>query len=109
MRWPASEKRRWPRGARSSTPNRSNPSVWSQPFGGDWMAANEPLVTSQNTGQHASADAQQQAAPEAPVTKTRRRLFTKNIAPFVPGVCIAPVCNSVFDVLFYFQRQQASV
>jgi CheY-like chemotaxis protein len=33
------ERRRLPRGARSSTPNRSNLIVWSQWFGGYWMAA----------------------------------------------------------------------
>src|SRR5215831_3743243 len=109
MRWPASARRRWPRGARSLIPNRSNSSVWSQPFGGYWMAANEPLVTSQNTGQHASADAPQQAAPEAPVTKTRRRLFTKYVALFVAVVCIALVSNGVFDVLFYYQEHKASL
>src|SRR5262245_2666421 len=89
MRWPASARRRLPRGARSLTPNRSNLIVWSQPFGGYWMAANEPLVSSEYTGQHASADAPQQAAAEAPVVKTRRRLFTKYVALFVAVVCIA--------------------
>src|SRR5262249_52998530 len=108
MRLPASVRRRLPRDARSSTPNRSNLIVWSQPFGGYCMAANEPLVTSQNTGQHASADAPQQAAPEAPVAKTRRRLFTKYVALFVAVVCIALVSNGVFDVFFYYQEHKAS-
>jgi hypothetical protein len=40
--------------------------------------------------QHASADAPQGAA-EAPVVKTRRRLFTKYVALFVAVVCIALV------------------
>ena len=62
------------------------------------MAANEPLVRSEFTGQHANADAPQQAAPEAPVAKTRRRLFTKYVALFVAVVCIALVANGVFDV-----------
>src|SRR5260221_4779935 len=33
MRWPASARRPLQRGATSSMPNRSNSSVWSQPFG----------------------------------------------------------------------------
>ncbi len=33
MRWPASARRPLQRGAMSSMPNRSNSSVWSQPFG----------------------------------------------------------------------------
>src|SRR5262252_6473354 len=104
MRLPASARRRLPRGARSSTPNRSNSSVWSQPFGGYWMAANEPLVSSEHAGQQVSADAPQPAAPEAPVTKTRRRLFTKYVALFVAVVCIALLSNGIFDVLFYYQE-----
>jgi len=73
------------------------------------MAANEPLVSSEHTGQHASADAPQQAAPEAPVPKTRRRLFTKYVALFVAVVCIALVSNGVFDVLFYYQEHKTSL
>src|SRR5215471_14562201 len=103
MRWPASVKGRSPRGARSSTPNRSNLIVWSQWFGGYWMAANESLVSSQNTGQHASADAPQQAPAEVPVTKTRRRLFTKYVVLFVAVVCVGLVPNGFFDVFFYYQ------
>src|SRR6201981_999542 len=109
MRSPASARRRSRRGATSSIPNRSNSSVWSQWFGGYWMAANEPLVTSEYTGQHASADAPQPAAAKAPVTKTRRRLFTKYVALFVAVVCIALVSNGVFDVLFYYQEHKASL
>src|SRR6516225_3270546 len=109
MRSPASARRRLPRDARSSIRNRSNLIVWSQPFGGYWMAANEPLVTSEYTSQHASADAPQQAAPEASVTKTRRRLFTKYVALFVAVVCIALVSNGVFDVFFYYQEHKASL
>src|SRR5262249_40754286 len=105
MRLPASARRRLPRGARSSTPNRSNLIVWSQRFGEYWMAASEPLVSSEYTGQHASADAPQQAAPEA----TRRRLFTKYVALFVAVVCIALMSNGVFDVLFYYQEHKASL
>src|SRR5262249_5918793 len=106
MRWRASPTRRLPPGARSSAPNRWNLIVWSQPFGGYWMAANEPLVSRGYTGQHASAAAPRPAAPEAPVTKTRRRLFTKYVALFVAVVCIALVSNGVFDVLFYYQEHK---
>src|SRR5262245_21323982 len=109
MPWLASVRRRLPRDARSLTPNRSNLSVWSQWFGGYWMAANESLVSSQNTGQHASADAPQQAPAEVPVTKTRRRLFTKYVVLFVAVVCVALVSNGVFDVFFYYQEHKASL
>src|SRR5215510_11160850 len=94
MRWPASARRRLPRGARSSTPNRSNLIVWWQPFGGYWMAASEPLVSKGYTGQRASADATQQSAPEAPVVKTRRRLFTKYVqTPDLKDAAPSPVLN----------------
>src|SRR5262245_17394566 len=109
MRWRASARRRLPRDARSSTPNRSSLIVWSQPFGGYWMAANEPLASSQSPAQHASPDAPQQAVPDAPVTKTRRRLFTKYVVLFVAVVCIALVSNGVFDVVFYYQEHKASL
>src|SRR2546426_1083661 len=109
MRWPASARRRLPRGARSSTLSRLNLIVWWQPFGGYWMAANEPLVSREYTGQRASADAPQQAAAEAPVAKTRRRLFTKYVALFVAVVCIALVSNGVFDVSFYYKEHKASL
>src|SRR6201987_2402860 len=109
MRLPGSAKKRLPRGARSLTPNRSNLIVWSQWFGGYWMAANEPLVSREYTGQHASTDTPQPAAAEAPVTKTRRRLFTKYVALFVAVVCIALVSNGIFDVFFYYQEHKASL
>src|SRR5262245_21725726 len=101
MRLPANARRRLPRGARSLIPNRSNLIAWSQPFGGYWMAANEPLVSREYAGQHASADAPQQAAAKAPVAKTRRRLFTKYVALFVAVVCVALLSNGIFDVFFY--------
>src|SRR5215468_9493081 len=109
MRWRASARRRLPRDARSLTLNRSNLIVWSQPFSVYWMAANEPLVRSEFTGQHANADAPQQAAPEAPVAKTRRRLFTKYVALFVAVVCVALLSNGIFDVFFYYQEHKASL
>ncbi|MBV8421042.1 MAG: GAF domain-containing protein [Hyphomicrobiales bacterium] len=73
------------------------------------MAANEPLVSSEYTGQLASADAPKPAAAEAPVTRTRRRLFTKYVALFVAVVCIALVSNGIFDVLFYYREHKASL
>src|ERR1700746_457597 len=109
MRSPASARRRSRRGATSSIPNRSNSSVWSQWFGGYWMAANEPLVSREYTGQHASTDAPQPAAAEAPVTKTRRRLFTKYVALFVAVVCLAVLPNGFFDVFSYYQEHKASL
>jgi signal transduction histidine kinase/CheY-like chemotaxis protein len=51
----------------------------------------------------------QQPLAEAPVPKTRRRLFTKYVALFVAVVCIALVSNGVFDVLFYYQEHKASL
>jgi signal transduction histidine kinase/DNA-binding response OmpR family regulator len=54
-------------------------------------------------------DAPKQAAAEAPVVKTRRRLFTKYVALFVAVVCIALVSNGVFDVFFYYQEHKASL
>ena len=51
----------------------------------------------------------QQARVEAPVRKTRRRLFTKYVALFVAVVCIALVSNGVFDVLFYYQEHKVSL
>jgi hypothetical protein len=58
---------------------------------------------------HVSADAPHQAAPEAPVAKTRRRLFTKYVALFVAVVCVALVSNGIFDVFFYYQEHKASL
>src|SRR5262249_13728814 len=60
-------------------------------------------------GAAAATDAAQQAPAEAPVTKTRRRLFTKYVALFVAVVCIALVSNGVFDVFFYYQEHKASL
>jgi signal transduction histidine kinase/CheY-like chemotaxis protein len=57
----------------------------------------------------AGTDAPQQAPAEAPVVKTRRRLFTKYVVLFVAVVCIALVSNGVFDVLFYYQEHKASL
>ena len=53
--------------------------------------------------------AQQQAPTEAPLRKTRRRLFTKYVALFVAVVCIALVSNGVFDVLFYYRENKVSL
>ena len=65
-------------------------------------------MSGEHTAQRASADAPQVAA-EAPVVKTRRRLFTKYVALFVAVVCIALVSNGVFDVFFYYQEHKASL
>src|SRR5260370_41198437 len=100
MRWPAKREKA------SSTPNRSNLIVWSQPFGEYWMAANEPLVSREYRGQHAGVDAPQQAAGKAPVAKTPRRLFAKYVALFVAVVCSALLSNGVFDVFFYYQQHK---
>src|SRR6266576_6118235 len=109
MRSSASVRRRLLRGARSLTPNRSNLIVWWQPFDGYWIPANESLVSREYTGQQASANAPQPPAAEAPVTKTRRRLFTKYVALFVAVVCVALLSNGIFDVFFYSQEHKASL
>jgi signal transduction histidine kinase len=57
----------------------------------------------------AGADFKQEAPAEAPVVKTRRRLFTKYVVLFVAVVCIALVSNGVFDVLFYSREHKASL
>jgi signal transduction histidine kinase/CheY-like chemotaxis protein len=67
------------------------------------------LRASIRPGGAAAADAPQQATAEAPVLKTRRRLFTKYVALFVAVVCIALVSNGVFDVVFYYQEHKASL
>jgi len=53
--------------------------------------------------------AQQQAPAEAPLRKTRRRLFTKYVALFVAVVCIALISNGVFDVLFYYRENKVAL
>src|SRR5215510_2747782 len=73
------------------------------------MAANEPLVSSEYTGQHASADAPQHSAPKVPIAKTRRGLFTKYVALFVAVVCIALVTNGLFEIWFFYQGHKASL
>src|SRR5436190_19213468 len=72
------------------------------------MVASEPLVSREHAAQPVGANAPQVAA-EAPVAKTRRRLFTKYVALFVAVVCIALVSNGVFDVFFYYQEHKASL
>src|SRR5258708_1868440 len=57
----------------------------------------------------ADDDAWQQAPTEAPLRKTRRRLFTKYVALFVAVVCIALLSNGVFDVLFYYRENKVSL
>src|SRR5262249_52496280 len=101
MRSPASARRRSRRGATTSIPNRLNLIVWSQRFGGEWMAPKEPLVSSEFPGQHPGADAPQQTAAETPPTKTPPPLFTKYGVLFFAVVCIARLANGIFDVCFY--------
>jgi signal transduction histidine kinase/DNA-binding response OmpR family regulator/HAMP domain-containing protein len=48
-------------------------------------------------------------AAEAPVGRTRRRLFTKYVSLFVAVVCVALLSNGIFDVLFYYQEHKASL
>jgi signal transduction histidine kinase/DNA-binding response OmpR family regulator/HAMP domain-containing protein len=55
------------------------------------------------------AEAQNDASAGTAVPKTRRRLFTKYVALFVAVVCIALVSNGVFDVLFYYRENKASL
>jgi signal transduction histidine kinase/DNA-binding response OmpR family regulator/HAMP domain-containing protein len=79
-----------------------------------WLSMRMPdflngLRASKRPEAAAAADAPQQARVEAPVAKTRRRLFTKYVALFVAVVCIALVSNGVFDVLFYYQEHKASL
>ena len=58
----------------------------------------------------ASGDGTEQQAPsEAPVPKTRRRLFTKYVALFVAVVCVALLSNGIFDVFFYYQEHKTSL
>jgi hypothetical protein len=57
----------------------------------------------------ATDGAPHQATAEAPVPKTRRRLFTKYVALFVAVVCVALLSNGIFDVYFYYQEHKASL
>src|SRR6187200_1557286 len=52
---------------------------------------------------------EQQAPSEAPVPKTRRRLFTKYVGLFVAVVCVALLSNGIFDVFFYYQEHKTSL
>ena len=49
------------------------------------------------------------SSPDAPVAKTRRRLFTKYVALFVAVVCVALLSNGLVDVLFYYQEHKSSL
>ena len=53
--------------------------------------------------------APQQAPVEAPVKKTRRRLFSKYVALFVAVVAVALLSNGIFEVYFYYQEHKASL
>jgi two-component system NtrC family sensor kinase len=52
---------------------------------------------------------EQQAPSDAPVLKTRRRLFTKYVALFVAVVCVALLSNGIFDVFFYYREHKTSL
>src|SRR6476660_5773710 len=49
------------------------------------------------------------ASSEAPVPKTRRRLFTKYVGLFVAVVCVALLSNGIVDVFFYYQEHKTSL
>src|SRR4030081_3615786 len=57
----------------------------------------------------ADAGARQEAPVEGPVKKNRRRLFTKYVSLFVAVVFIALISNGIFDVLFYYRENKASL
>ena len=59
--------------------------------------------------QSSLASGQDQAPREAPVPKTRRRLFAKYVALFIAVVCVALLSNGIFDVFFYYQEHKASL
>src|SRR6478752_1283943 len=59
--------------------------------------------------QSSLASGQDQSPREAPVPKTRRRLFAKYVALFIAVVCVALLSNGIFDVLFYYQEHKASL
>jgi two-component system NtrC family sensor kinase len=50
-----------------------------------------------------------QEPSEAPVPKTRRRLFTKYVALFVAVVSVALLSNGIFDVFFYYRENKTSL
>ena len=53
--------------------------------------------------------APQQAPVEAPVKKTRRRLFIKYVALFVAVVLLALSASGAFDVYFYYNEHKVSL
>jgi signal transduction histidine kinase/DNA-binding response OmpR family regulator len=57
----------------------------------------------------AGHDPARPSASEAPVPRTRRRLFTKYVSLFVAVVSVALLSNGIFDVLFYYQENKASL
>ena len=64
--------------------------------------ASKPLAVPGDGVQH-------QAPGEAPIPKTRRRLFTKYVGLFVAVVSVALLSNGIFDVFFYYQEHKASL
>src|SRR6476659_604135 len=59
--------------------------------------------------QSSLAGGQDPASSEAPVPKTRRRLFTKYVGLFVAVVCVALLSNGIFDVFFYYHEHKTSL
>ena len=60
--------------------------------------------------QSSLASGQDPASREAPVPKTRRRLFAKYVALFRRGrLCGASIQRHFFDVFFYYQEHKASL
>src|SRR5499426_4149618 len=57
----------------------------------------------------AGANAPQQAVPEAPVTRIRKRLFIKYVALFVAVVILALSSSGAFDVYFYYKEHKVSL
>src|SRR6195256_2972319 len=57
----------------------------------------------------ADAGARHEAPVQGPVKKNRRRLFTKYVTLFVAIVFIALISNGIFDVLFYYRENKASL
>ena len=62
-----------------------------------------------NRPKTAGDGAQNESPAEAPVPRTRRRLFRKYVALFIAVVSVALLSNGIFDVFFYYQEHKASL
>jgi signal transduction histidine kinase/CheY-like chemotaxis protein len=65
-------------------------------------SASKRAETADDGGRH-------EAPVQGPVKKNRRRLFTKYVTLFVAIVFIALISNGIFDVLFYYRENKASL